>query len=225
MAILEKIVLENFSAGGECNLFHHGVVRDFIDKRCFEFHKGNFYGIIGEFGYGGAALSCGITGKTNFYEGRISIDNKEVSIEYLKQNSWYVGNDLYKYKTKDLFGSSPKIMKNTIKEQIEQGIRNGNHELDFHMIQNIFGISDERVGRNIEYVSGERWKASVAIGYANGKKIFCYPWMNSKDINHFGEQLSSTVKSLLDFGCIVILPTTKQENIKKINCYGNIVLL
>ena len=91
---MEKIIFDNFSVGGECNLFHHGTVLDCLQNNCFEFHAGNLYGIIGEFGNGGAALSCGITGNTDYYEGRIYIDNQESSMEHIIENSWYVGLDL-----------------------------------------------------------------------------------------------------------------------------------
>lgn len=225
MAILEKVEFKNLSVGGECNLFHHGSVLDYLEKKCFELYQGKLYGIIGEFGDGGAALSCGITGNTNYYEGNIYIDNKECSIEDIIRNSWYVGNDLYKYKSKGLFHNKPQFNKNTIREQIQNGIRCKNHETDFYTIQKMFDISNERVNRNIEFVSGERWKASVAIGYANGKRIFCYPWMNTKDIERLKEQLKKTVKCLVDTGCIVIIPTTKDENIRKVYSEASIIVL
>lgn len=225
VAILEKIVLENFSVGGKCNLFHHGLVLDCLEKNNLEFYEGNFYGIIGEFGNGGAALSCGITGNTNYYEGKIWVNDKETSIDYLIQNSWYVGNDLHSSNSKRIFSCKPRITKNTIGEQIEFGIRKVRSDLDFRTVQNIFNLSDERIDRNIEYVSGERWKASAAIGFANGKKIFCYPWFNSKDIDQLEGQLLNTVKSLLDFGCIVIMPTTKKENIIKISNKAHILVI
>lgn len=223
--ILEKIKLSNISFGGECNLFHYGIVHDCLQINDFEFFTGNLYGIIGEFGTGGAALSCGITGNTKFYEGKIYFDDKEKEIEDLVNISWYIGNDLYQYRTSGFFCNKPKINKKTIKEQIEYGVRCKLIDRDFTTIQKMFKISSERVERNISFVSGERWKASAAIGYANGKRIFCYPWMNSKDIEHLKEQLSHTVEALLDVGCIVIIPTTNEENIKKISCKGfNVVL-
>lgn len=207
MAILEKIIFNNFSVGGECNLFHHGIVQDCLFRNNFEFYMGELYGIIGEFGTGGAALSCGITGNTNFYEGEINVDNKESSISYIIQNSWYVGLDLNE--SKSIFRK-----KQTIRQQLEYGISNFNQQLDFNTIVDRFEISNERIDRSIDFVSGERWKASAAIGYANGKKIFCYPWLNSRDVKNLREQLSKTIKNLLDAGCIVIFPTTKEENIK-----------
>ena len=222
---MEKIVIDNFTVGGKCNLFHHGVVQDFLENKCFEFHSGNLYGLIAEFGNGGAAFSCGLTGNTNFYEGKVYIDDKEKSINDLKKESWYIGDDLYEYKSKGLFGCKPILKKKTIKEQIEHGISNKNREMDFYTIQREFDISNERINRNIEFVSGERWKASAAIGFANGKQIFCYPWMNSKDVEHLEEQLTKTIKYLIDSECIVIIPTTKEENIKKICKEGHIVFL
>ena len=40
--------------------------------------------------------------------------------------------------------------------------------------------------------------------------------MNSSDIEYLREQLSQTVNVLIDEGCVVIFPITKEENIKKL---------
>ncbi|SEQ06249.1 hypothetical protein SAMN02910289_01155 [Lachnospiraceae bacterium RM5] len=217
VGILENIIFSEVSFGGECNLFHHGIVQDCLQKKDFEFSCGNLYGIIGEFGDGGAALSCGITGNTNFYEGKIFFDNIEKKIKDVIEISWYIGNDLYQNSMKRKFNIKPKINKKTIKEQIEHGVQSQLTGDDCHSISQMFQISSERLNRNISFVSGERWKASAAIGYANGKKIFCYPWMNSKDIERYKEQLVHTVNILLDTKCIIIIPTTKEENVKSIS--------
>lgn len=225
MAILEKIELFNVSCCGRCNLFHHGVVQDCLQKSDFKFISGNLYGIIGEFGEGGAALSCGMTGNIECVEGKINIDGNDVTINDLIDISWYIGNDLYKYGTSGLFINRPKFNKKTIHEQIEYGVRRQLIDKDFTTIKEMFHISDERVDRNINYVSGERWKASAAIGYSNGKKLFCYPWMNSNDIEHLKEQIAHTVKILIDEGNIIILPTTKAKNIQEIYADGICVFL
>lgn len=218
MATLEKIILDNFSGGGKCNLFHYGIVQDCLPKNKFEFLSGNFYGIIGEFGTGGAALSCILTGNTQFYGGQIYVDDKESSIDYIIRNSWYVGLDTNKKKCK-------LRRKKTIRECIESGVRETAQECDAQMIGNLFNVSKERVERNIRYASGERWKASAAIGYAYGKKIFCYPWMNSKDVELLRQQLSETIKILIDCECIIIFPTTTENNLKMIsNNYEKIML-
>lgn len=217
VAVLEKIVLKNFSVGGTCDLFHHGVTQDCLHNYSFEFQVGNLYGVVGEFGNGGAALSCGLTGNTDFYEGRIYIDDKEETISNIIKNSWYVGYDLY--------GSHNPFRRKTIKEQIEAGVRATHCELSAKTIQDIFYVSEERVGRNIKKISGERWKASIAIGYAYGKKIFCYPWMNSRDVEHLKEQMAKNIKILIDNKCVVVLPTTKEENVMKTSTRYNIMYL
>lgn len=225
MEVLEKISIKNFSSGGVCNLFHHGVVQDCLERIDLELCEGNLYGIIGEFGMGGAALSCGITGNTNIYSGKVIVNEKEEPMEYLIQRSWYVGTDLYQNKSHGLFFKRHKINKRTIKEQIEYGINTIRTELEIDTIQREFDLSNERINRNIEFVSGERWKASAAIGYSNGKKVFCYPWLNTKDLNQFKEQLEATIDTLLKLDCIIIIPTTKKENIQAITNKGCIVLL
>lgn len=222
---MEKVVLKDIYVGGECNLFHHGLVKDCLSNRSFEFYQGCLYGIIGEFGNGGAALSCGITGNTNFYSGKILIDNREVSIQHLNKNSWYIGNDSLDINKSRLFKRKTKINKNTIKDKIIKGIKDSNCNLEYEQIKRLFKISDERVNRNINYVSGERWKASAAIGYANRKKIFCYPWLNSNDIELWHDQIKQTVNVLLDSGSIVIIPTTKKENIEEISSQSYIEFL
>ena len=209
VAILEKIRLDDFSVGGECDLFHRGKVCDYLRRSSFEFHIGNLYGIIGEFGCGGASLSCGMTGNIDYDEGKVYIDDQESPLEHVIENSWYVGMDLDNRK---------RFIKKrqTVRQQIEYGVHNTEQGGDAKRIQDIFRISEERIDRNIKYVSGERWKASAAIGYANGRRIFCYPWMNSRDVELLKEQLSYVVDYLIHSDCIVIFPTTKEDNIKKI---------
>ena len=55
---MEKIVFKDFSVGGGCDLFHHGVTYDCLGGRLtfFEIYAGTLNGIVGEFGEGGAIL-------------------------------------------------------------------------------------------------------------------------------------------------------------------------
>ncbi len=214
---MQKIVLKNFSAGGSCDLFHHGIPQECLQPNDFEFYTGNLYGIIAEFGSGGAALSCCLTGNTKFFEGKIYIDDKKETLSSLVKNSWYVGYDIY--------GSHNPLRRKTIKEQISAGVKATHCELDADTIQSMFCVSDQRVGRIIKRVSGERWNASIAIGYSYGKKIFCYPWMNSWDVQLFQRQMKKNIEVLTENNCIVILPTTNEENIKKVSSRYSIINL
>ena len=227
-AVLEKIVFENFSAGGTCKIFHHGIVNEWIQNKSFELHIGTLNGIIGEFGNEGAAISCGLTGNVRFYGGRIYVDDKEETISAVLKTSWYVGHDIYgSHKPLfDIYGTrNPLLRRKSIREQIIAGVKANHCDLSADIIQNMFELSEPRVGRSIKYVSGVRWKASIAIGYAYGKKIFCYPWMNSYDVKLFGEQITKSIKVLTDNNCTVIFPTTKEENILKLSEKFNIINL
>lgn len=244
MAVLEKIVFKDFLIGGRCDLFHYGVTYDCLGGwlTFFEFYAGTLNGIVGEFGNGGAVLSYGLTNtgfrkqnNTGFYEGTICVDDKEETIDYIVKNSWYIGYDIYG-SHKPLFRR--KIIgeplcyeydilrrRKTIKEQIEAGVQAKHCDLNTDTIQNMFELREPRLGRSIKYVNGERWKSSIAIGFAYGKKIFCYPWVNSKDVGIMEEQMRKNIKILTDSNCFVVLPTTKEENIKKLATKYNIIKL
>ncbi len=222
---MEKIIIDKFSAYGSCDLFHHGKSKDSVEIRNFELKPGCLYGFIGELGNGGAALSCGLTGNIDYYHGEIYIDNQKTSIEFLIDISWYIGNDLYSNKLGDIFHIKPRLSSRSIINQIENGIKKGKCNLDSRYIQDGFNLSSERIRRNIRYTSGERWKMSAAIGFANGKRLFCYPWLNSYDINHLSEQISATVNFLLSHDCIVLIPTTCRENIQRVDSYGKIIYI
>ncbi len=214
---MEKIMLSNLDVGGKCNLFHHGIVNDFLCNKNFEFSMGKVYGIIGEFGMGGAALSCGITGNTCWYQGEVNIDGIVCDVKKLIESSWYIGNDLYSDSSSKIWRKSAKIDRNTIKEQIDYGIRKYNLELEGEEVRQLFNISSERYERNINYISGERMKASAAIAYAHDKNVYCYPWMNSSDIEHLKEQIRNTINVLKQKNALIIIPTTTEMNIKKIS--------
>jgi len=228
VAVLEKIVFKDFSVGGRCNLFQYGVTYDCLDSRLtfFEIYAGTLNGIVGEFGDGGAILSyvltnmgthkVGSTRKKNnigFYEGKIYVDDKEETIDDIVRNSWYIGYDIY--------GFRKPLRSKTINEQIKCGLRITRCDLNVDAIKNMFEISG--VGSSIQKVGVERWKASIAIGFAYSKKIFCFPWMNSKDIELLEEQMTKSIKVLIENNCIVVLPTTKEENITKLSEKNNIV--
>lgn len=62
----------------------------------------------------------------------------------------------------------------------------------------------------------EKWRASLAIGYASNKSIFCFPWMNT--LVFFDCLYCSAVfqlfKRLKKEGAIIILPTSRKENVE-----------
>jgi ABC-type dipeptide/oligopeptide/nickel transport system, ATPase component len=232
---LEKILFENFSARGTCKIFHHDSVKECIQDKSFEIYAGMLNGVVGEYGNEKAAISCSLTGNVRFNGDRISVDDKEETIDYIIKNSWYIVYDIYgshsplfrrKTKGEPLYYEYNMLRRRkTIKEQIETGVQENRCDLNANTIQEMFELLESRLGRSINYVSGARWKSSIAIGYAYGKKIFCYPWMNSKDVRIMEEQIRKNIEILTDNNCFVVFPTTKEENIKKLATKYNIIYL
>lgn len=78
-------------------------------------------------------------------------------------------------------------------------------------------LSQLRFDTKLKYLSGERWRASAALGYAEGRKIFYAPYKTSKfyyDMCQSG--LLKALRELTDAGAIVLLPVGSDEFVKYI---------
>jgi len=213
MRVLEKInqlTVKNLTARCICKLSGYGKIIDSISIFSYEFKPGNIYGVFDEFSCGGWALSWVLSGKQKVFEGEVRINENPVGYRELKNYSWYVGEDSGRRK---LFG----VNKMTVKEQIQFGIDSGKSFCnDINRIKVMFGLSNERFDRCLQYVSGERWKASMAIGYSLGKTIYCFPWLNSYFLSTFKQHFELCFKALAEIGAIIIIPTCNTNYIKDI---------
>ncbi len=140
--------------------------------------------------------------KTDFTLMRNSVP---LSFNEIKENGWYIGKKELNSLHMEI--SVRKALKKAMKcseryENIEQVIEN-------------FGLKPDRVDYKLSYYSGERMRASLAIGYALNKKIYCFPWMNSAYLYDIFQSSCVTrfFDRLRDDGCIVIIPTYKKETI------------
>lgn len=209
--ILETVTslkMENVSGGFDCGLDNYGTMRDTLGHFNYQFSSG-IYLVEGECATGGWALSTILSGKDKSFEGKIVLNDKEVTYDKLLQNSCYVGENVGLKK----FGFVPM----TVKEQIEYGINKGlSFSNDIEDIRQKFGLSSERFNRDFRHISGERWRASMAIGYALGKKVYCFPWVNSRFLFSHDSNLKLCLGSLILVGAIVIIPTTYADALDSI---------
>lgn len=201
--------MEDVTGGFDCKLWNYGCMRDTIGHFDYEFESG-VYLIQGECATGGWALSTILSGRDKNFEGKIFFNNTEISCREMQQHSCYVGDDSGLKKN---FG----LVSMTIQEQIKYGISKGLSFSDnIEQIKKMFGLSEERFNRCIKHVSGERWRASMAIGYSLGKKIYCFPWINSEFIISHEENLKLCFDTLKSIGAIIIVPTTNDNAIERI---------
>jgi hypothetical protein len=73
-------------------------------------------------------------------------------------------------------------------------------------IKSLFQLSDDRFERDLSYVSGEIRRISIAIGFALGREIFCYPKFNTHEI---GDSDFDNVKVLKKHNKLILMPTCR----------------
>jgi len=195
----------------ESNYFPELVNYGKMPDDCYNFNaifeKGTVYGIIGECGAGGWGLSYNLAGYDSFIEGEIKINGELVGLQQLKQYGWYVGDFI----RKSFFGRNQIILK-----QIKNGIKKSGQTISIEEIIELFELTPCRLKRKYQYLGWEKWNASIATGFAHGKKIFSFPWLNTSMINALvcicG--IHRCIDVLKKNGAIVIIPTEKAEAVE-----------
>lgn len=168
-----------------------------------EFQGGKIYGLVSEYGQGCMYLSYLLGGREDFGDLIVSIDDKKVTAKNLSDIGWNLEPSKETYKNK------------TVKKSIEKALLQGAIDENFATIAEKFWLTEERFDCKLHCLSGERWRASAALGYASGKKIFFAPYMNSRfyyQMNH--SHLFDALRYLADKGAIVVLPVGSDSVMK-----------
>lgn len=100
-------------------------------------------------------------GKIDFGNLQIYIDEEKITREILYSMSWNLEPSHEKYKRK------------TVKKSIEKALQKNICEDSFDSIAEKFILTEPRYNRQFIQLSGERWRASAALGYAEGKRFLC----------------------------------------------------
>ena len=113
--------------------------------------------------------------------------------------------------------SNEKYRNAIVKKSIEKALLKNQCTEDFSAIARKFILTEPRYDRKLFQLSGERWRASAALGYANRKRIYYAPYRGSEfyyNMCHSG--LLKVLKELVDYGAIVLLPAGSDEFLKYI---------
>ena len=183
----------------------------FLDKTIFdiwyykdiELQSGKIYGLVSEYGQGCMYLSYLLGGNVKLEDLQISIDDKNVLQEELKRISW------------NLEPSKEKYRNNIVKNSIEKAIKMYDCKESFEEIAKEFILTEPRYDRKLCQLSGERWRASAALGFASGKRIFFAPYECSDfyyQMSHCG--LFEVLRKLADEGAVIVLPVGSDRFIK-----------
>lgn len=169
------------------------------------FESGKIYGLVSEYGQGGMYLSYLLGGKVDFGNVKIYCNDCLLYQDDLNAVSW------------NLEPNNESYGKKLVKKSIEKALLHNSSKETFQSIADKFLLTPERYDRKFIHLSGERWRASSAFGYAQNKKIFFAPYEPS--CFYFQMCQSSLLKALrelTDCGAVVFLPTGSDEFIKYI---------
>ena len=207
VAILEKInihINEDFIMdytnvyGERCH--------DYISKADYSIEFGKIYGLICEQGAGGESISRIITYPI-LEKCSILFNGKENNELY--KMSWYVGKPI----------KEGRLLKKemTVRKALEMGLQKKGRYNDIETIIEDFHLSSQRLDYTLSEIdTWERWRASIARGFTLGKRIYCFPWMDS--LYFYDCMINSLVfrffKNIVQDNGLIILPTSREQNVK-----------
>lgn len=208
METLEKIKLVTAFRIDDIPDTYYGTYEDTMDDHTLVFEKGKVYGIEAEYGEGGEMLSAIMSGKIPIKEEEVYYDDVRVDNPKMGDIGWYLGKKEY----------SKGVIRREIsaRKALERAIKEYHRYQSVEEIMEDFSLRPDRIDMELSRYSGEKWRASLAIGYACKKEVFCLSWMNTSCFNSI--LLSSGIfrffKRLRKEGCIFILPTSRRENVE-----------
>ncbi len=167
--------------------------------------SGKIYGLIGEYGQGPMYLSYLLGGKVDFGDLKLFCNDRELSRNALEETSW------------NLEPSNEPYRSAFVRKSIEKALLQNGRTEDFNAIAGKFILTEPRYDRKLFQLSGERWRASAALGYANRRKIFYAPYETSNFYyNMCLSGLLKVLRALTADGAIVLLPAGSDEFLKHI---------
>ncbi len=205
---MDSIKIENVFFNGLVYFPLLGNVRDGNGYTTCELQFGKCYCFDAELTSGGWGLSWIIAGQAEPYSGKIFLNDREFSKKERRKLSQCVGMDV-----NDYFIPRKKTIKNQIKKGL--GLTKYKNASSIEEVMERFSIDKERVGRKIENVGPMMFKASLGIGYAFNKRIYCFPWLWQKSILSFKDLwLKEQISFLKEKGSLIIIPTKYSLDMK-----------
>ena len=169
------------------------------------FESGKIYGIVSEHGQGCEYLSYLLGGRLGFEDVKVYCNDSPISQNDLNEVSF------------NLEPNHEPYGKKQVKKSIESALKISTDKGDFSLIADRFLLTPERNDRKFIQLSGERWRAAAAFGYAQNKRIFFAPYETSNFYYHMCQScLLKALKELTKCGALVILPAGSDEFIKHI---------
>ena len=161
------------------------------------------------------------------YNGTIYLDGIVVNQRALQEKACFVADDrvlLPKYEITEKFNvynfDYNRFLVNEhfddrcacAKDIIERALAESKSDHSLESIKQKFKLSDERLVRDIRFVSNEIWLISIAIGYAEGRSIFIFPLIDLKNASIING-LDNIIEELKQDGKMIIIPVMNMADI------------
>lgn len=167
------------------------------------FTFGRSYLLNGQPTDGGWAISWIMAGNLKPLYGTILLNGQPTIYKHLNQLSWSVGFSKIKLRYQ---------RETSVVEQLQYGIKRGlsipHWKREDYIRQ--FRLDEPTLGKRLSRVSGDMLHTSCAVGLANGKRIFCFPYIKTWQPNlldtYIGAGFKHIIEVLTSFGCLVIMP-------------------
>lgn len=176
---------------------YRGKQTDTFLKQDIMLESGKAYGLVSEYGLGCEFVSFLIGGKLSrdsYLEQPVLWNGTQIAQAQLAHLAWEIEPCKTRYE------------KWTVKKSIEDALKQGLVDDTFASIASSFGLTEARYDRSLHQLSGERWFASMAIGYALGRRIFFAPYQTSLFYQQCAHRFRLTLAKLKQENCLVLLP-------------------
>ncbi len=178
-------------------------IHDWISQFSHDFFYGKSYLLDAELGKGAWALSWIIGGLLNPVHGEILKDGTPFNQNERLKEAWFV-------RKSEFIGF--RAGRRSVKAYVQQGLKKARKpylQSEQEIIERFY-LTPERYGRSVRQLSHEGWRASCAIGIAQEKKIFCFPYIEYVRPylveEYYDSWLKPVVDLLRDSGALVLIP-------------------
>lgn len=187
-----------------------GRVRDRCFRVSMQFETGNVYCLDSNLTGGGWAISWLLAGnlrpmryKKRYYT-NVFLDGEELSQKELEGLGFTAG----------LTGFEGTFSINKpVGKLLDRLVKNSPRVSSVKELEELFMLSDALFDRPIKCYSNERWGVSIAMGYARGKRVFCFPWLRPEFVIKYKDLwIKRVLKILVEADCLVIIPTLYKED-------------
>lgn len=189
-----KIKIDTSSCGGIITAYSP-MLKDTWYYKDLSFEAGKIYGLVSEYGQGCEFLSYLLGGRVTFDHVKIFFNDDFITQNDLHKISWNLEADREKYGTK------------IVRKSIEKALKNNPDSMTFQDLAERFVLTPGRYDRKFKYLSGERWRAAAAFGYAQNKQIYFAPYETSNFYYQMCQSgLLKCLRELTEHGALVVLP-------------------